>query len=195
MAIPQMRKRTQMVETEMGRMVPKADQEKFEKKAGEALDKAVSSPYKMAMAERAEKMKAKAAREIVFKKGREAVKTPSNEYKYTRSMEPMGDIKSIRTLNEKKSGILKSKEITPQTDRDTSFKHAYNTTEDSTWHYLDVMQKEMGKIGREKFYKAQANLKRQSKKGEDGYDKNGNPEFTPFFKKGEENAKYGYKNK
>ena len=76
MAIPQMRKRTQMVETEMGRMVPKAAQEKFEKEAGESLDRAVSSPYKMAMAERAEKMKAKAAREIVFKRGREAVKTP-----------------------------------------------------------------------------------------------------------------------
>ena len=67
-----------MVETEMFRMVPKADQEKFEKEAGEALDKAVASPYKMAMAERAEKMKAKAAREVVFQKGREAVATPSN---------------------------------------------------------------------------------------------------------------------
>jgi len=77
MAIPQMKKKkVEMVETEMGRMVPKAAQQKFEKEAGEALDKAVSSPYKMAMAERAEKMKAKAAREIVFKRGREAVETP-----------------------------------------------------------------------------------------------------------------------
>ena len=101
MAIPQMRKRTQMVETEMGRMVPKADQEKFEKEAGESLDRAVSSPYKMAMAEKAEKMKAKADREVIFKRGREAVKTPSNEYKYTRSMEPMGTIKSMRSLKER----------------------------------------------------------------------------------------------
>jgi hypothetical protein len=77
MAIPQMKKKkVEMVETEMFRMVPKAAQEKFEKEAGEALDRAVASPYKMAMAERAEKMKAKAAREIVFKRGREAVATP-----------------------------------------------------------------------------------------------------------------------
>lgn len=76
MAIPQMRKKTEMVETEMGRMVPKAAQEKFEKEAGQALDKAVASPYKMAMAEREEKMKAKAAREVVFKRGRKAVETP-----------------------------------------------------------------------------------------------------------------------
>jgi hypothetical protein len=82
MAIPQMRKRTQMVETEMGRMVPKADQEKFEKEAGESLDRAVSSPYKMAMAERAEKMKAKAAREVVFKRGRKAVATPTSGLDY-----------------------------------------------------------------------------------------------------------------
>jgi len=77
MAIPQMKKKkVEMVETEMGRMVPKAAQQKFEKEAGESLDRAVASPYKMAMAERAEKMKAKAAREIVFKRGREAVATP-----------------------------------------------------------------------------------------------------------------------
>jgi hypothetical protein len=77
MAIPQMKKKkVEMVETEMFRMVPKAAQEKFEKEAGESLDRAVASPYKMAMAERAEKMKAKAAREIVFKRGREAVATP-----------------------------------------------------------------------------------------------------------------------
>ncbi|NBQ17615.1 hypothetical protein EBU24_04830 [bacterium] len=94
----------------------------------------------------------------------------------------------------KKSKLLASKEITPETDRDTSFKHAYNTTKDSSRYYLDVMQKESGKIG-QGFSKAKANLERQSKKGEDGYDKNGNPEFTPFFKKGEEKAKYGYKNK
>jgi hypothetical protein len=87
MAIPQMRKRTQMVETEMGRMVPKADQEKFEKEAGESLDRAVASPYKMAMAERAEKMKAKAAREIVFKRGREAVATPLKSYKSISKLE------------------------------------------------------------------------------------------------------------
>lgn len=77
MAIPQMKKKkVEMVETEMFRMVPKAAQEKFEKEAGESLDRAVASPYKMAMAERAEKMKAKAAREVVFKRGREAVATP-----------------------------------------------------------------------------------------------------------------------
>ena len=87
MAIPQMRKRTQMVETEMGRMVPKTDQEKFEKEAGESLDRAVASPYKMAMAERAEKMKAKAAREIVFKRGREAVATPLKSYKSISKLE------------------------------------------------------------------------------------------------------------
>jgi hypothetical protein len=87
MAIPQMRKRTQMVETEMGRMVPKADQEKFEKEASESLDRAVSSPYKMAMAERAEKMKAKAAREVVFKRGREAVATPLKSYKSISKLE------------------------------------------------------------------------------------------------------------
>ena len=87
MAIPQMRKRTQMVETEMGRMVPKAAQQKFEKEAGEALDKAVSSPYKMAMAEREEKMKAKAAREVVFKRGREAVATPLKSYKSISKLE------------------------------------------------------------------------------------------------------------
>ena len=83
MAIPQMKKKkVEMVETEMGRMVPRAAQEKFEKEAGEALDRAVSSPYKMAMAERAEKMKAKAAREIVFKRGRKAVATPTSGLDY-----------------------------------------------------------------------------------------------------------------
>jgi hypothetical protein len=83
MAIPQMKKKkVEMVETEMGRMVPKADQEKFEKEAGESLDRAVSSPYKMAMAERAEKMKAKAAREVVFKRGRKAVATPTSGLDY-----------------------------------------------------------------------------------------------------------------
>jgi len=88
MAIPQMKKKkVEMVETEMGRMVPKADQEKFEKEAGESLDRAVASPYKMAMAERAEKMKAKAAREIVFKRGREAVATPLKSYKSISKLE------------------------------------------------------------------------------------------------------------
>jgi hypothetical protein len=88
MAIPQMKKKkVEMVETEMGRMVPKAAQQKFEKEAGEALDKAVSSPYKMAMAERAEKMKAKAAREVVFKRGREAVATPLKSYKSISKLE------------------------------------------------------------------------------------------------------------
>jgi hypothetical protein len=83
MAIPQMKKKkVEMVETEMGRMVPKADQEKFEKEAGESLDRAVSSPYKMAMAERAEKMKPKAAREVVFKRGRKAVATPTSGLDY-----------------------------------------------------------------------------------------------------------------
>ena len=88
MAIPQMKKKkVEMVETEMFRMVPKAAQQKFEKEAAESLDRAVASPYKMAMAERAEKMKAKAAREIVFKRGREAVATPLKSYKSISKLE------------------------------------------------------------------------------------------------------------
>ena len=40
MAIPQMKKKkVEMVETEMGRMVPKAAQQKFEKEATEAMNK------------------------------------------------------------------------------------------------------------------------------------------------------------
>jgi hypothetical protein len=78
MAIPQMakKKKVEMVETEMGRMVPKKQQEAWEKSMGEALDKAVPTPYQMAMAEKEKEAKEKVAREVVFKRGREAVKTP-----------------------------------------------------------------------------------------------------------------------
>ena len=88
MAIPQMKKKkVEMVETEMGRMVPKKQQEAWEKSMGEALDKAVPTPYQMAMAERAENMKAKAARDVVFKRGREAVATPLKSYKSISKLE------------------------------------------------------------------------------------------------------------
>lgn len=77
MAIPQMKKKkVEMVETEMGKMVPKKQQEAWEKSMGEALDKAVPTPYQMAMAEKDKEAKEKAAREVVFKRGREAVATP-----------------------------------------------------------------------------------------------------------------------
>ena len=77
MAIPQMKKKkVEMVETEMGRMVPKKQQEAWEESMGKDLDKAVASPYKMAMAAKEEEAKEKAARDVVFKRGREAVATP-----------------------------------------------------------------------------------------------------------------------
>jgi hypothetical protein len=78
MAIPQMaKKKVEMVETEMGRMVPKKQQEKWEESMGRDLDKAVPTPYKMAMAAKEEENKVKAVRKALFKRGKEAVATPS----------------------------------------------------------------------------------------------------------------------
>ena len=83
MAISQMKKKkVEMVETEMGRMVPKKQQEAWEKSMGEALDKAVPTPYQMAMAEKDKEAKAKAARDVVFKRGRKAVATPTSGLDY-----------------------------------------------------------------------------------------------------------------
>lgn len=73
-----MKKKTKMVETEMGKMAPKSELKARESKMAASLDKAVATPYQMAVMAAEDKAKENNKRREMVDIAREAVATPSN---------------------------------------------------------------------------------------------------------------------
>ncbi len=86
---------------------------------------------------------------------------------------------------------INQKQITPETGRKEMAEKPNGKSQEDVLKLAGALAGMTGQYAKEDKFKALA--EKEKYKGKPGYDKDGNPLKTPFFKKGEEMASTGYK--
>ena len=102
-----------------------------------------------------------------------------------------GKLASMKKEVVKKKFNINQKQITPQTGRKEMAEKANGPSRESEFKVSGALSGLTGQYDKETKFKALA--EKEKYKGKPGYDKDGNPLKTPFFKQGENMATTGYK--
>jgi hypothetical protein len=86
---------------------------------------------------------------------------------------------------------INQKQVTPETGRKEMAEKPNGASKESMYKLAGALAGMTGQYAKEDKLKALS--EKEKYKGKSGYDKDGNPLKTPFFKKGQEMASTGYK--
>jgi hypothetical protein len=106
------------------------------------------------------------------------------------------DLKRIQKVinsKDKKKFDINQKQITPSTEREDMAEKPNGESKEEMLKLAGALAGLTGQYDKEEKLKSEA--EKEKYKGKPGYDKNGNPLKTKFFRQGEETAKTGYKQK